>query len=225
MCNKSVVYYIFTGFLVFGCLFCILLSGGNAQEDVKNIKLEQIDAQVHNKIINSENENTDDNKSSPTNVSNGYDFFLKRVDIVLSCIVLLVAVMTGVNGYLTVKKSSEFRDEMKRLDAYKEKVEILFSNLDKEYSNRIRSLEEYSKDLKEAIFQDSYEEQTISKYRNELLEILHGDEPELERVYPLLCNIINFPSEKNMKIYYMCLDRFQDAELIRVVTRGLSRML
>ncbi|MBC18226.1 MAG: hypothetical protein CL942_14385 [Desulfovibrio sp.] len=153
-----------------------------------------------------------------------YTFFLKRIEVFVSALVVVVALLTAVNVYSGSKHAFRLRSEVEQLTKFSTDAKEDLNGLTTEYKNKIEGLKEEAAKLEAELIQNVYEATKISSYKSELLSLLATDAPDIQRSYALLGKIYKYPSRENLRIYSLCLEKFTNPQLIKVVRKGIAIM-
>jgi F0F1-type ATP synthase membrane subunit b/b' len=167
-------------------------------------------------------------------ISKTYEFYVKRIELLVSTILIVLGGLLGLNiytGHSNLNAAKIEIEEVKKLkDAYEsnlktieDEINILINNSKDELTKTTDVLKNTAKIELDAILKNEYGLFKIQKTKVELNELLCEDAPDIKTVYSKLTELLNNPDQESINIFSKCLRKFSaDKDIALAVSRGLE---
>jgi len=148
------------------------------------------------------------------------------LSFVVSLIALVFGGLLAINVFSGREIIKDAKDEIDKIVKSRKHQEQLYNDLEqksREILNKtITEIHNEDRKTLEKFLKKEYEQNTINRYKQELLEDLEKDGlPELKKIYYKLTEIINYPDKTAFKIYKLCLEKFpDDKDIIKVIVNA-----
>lgn len=183
-------------------------------------------------IMNSDH--NDSRNSQQTEIQFGYNSELEMYKGIVNIIILTVAIMAVVfggllainlvTGYATVK---EARLELKSIADSKEEQIKAFKKIKHETKEIVEKtiviMQTEAEKTLDRVINREYEYTTVRKYKKEVLKEIEKDNPDLQKIYYRLTDLIKYPDQMGFRIYKICMEKFYDnRDIMKVIMLAMD---